>query len=230
MDMESDEEDEESYAPQQRGSVANRRGGYSDDSDDDDGSDVGEGANDLYPLEGKYIDHADKAKLLAMTEVEREAVLADRAAKLEREHLDRQLRNLLKSRNADAAGGGDGGSALRKSGRTKSAPKKNEEVSKRGKLEELRRVREERKAGGGKTAIADEDASKPLLDDDDDGGRMDDSQHEEREITLDDVNRAKIGRTGLAKLCDYPNFEEVVKGMYSYIQIAGLLDLEHQRN
>lgn len=180
-------------------------GSGSDEDDDDD-------VQDLYPLEGKYKDMADKESLLAMTEVDREAVLADRAATLERAHQDRQLRNLLRSRNEGAAATAAG---LRKSARTKSEPKKSAEMTKRGKLDELKRTREERKAGGGQKALADEDASRRMMDDDDEiGGFVEDSYvKEEREIEVTDMNRCLIGRTGFGKLCDYPNFQETVTGM-----------------
>lgn len=178
------------------------------DTSDDEGGEV------LYPLEGKYKDHADKEKLLAMTEIDREAVLADRMAQIERAQQDRHLRNLLKSRTAaDAAA-----ASTRKSTRTKSAPKKSEEATKRGKLDELRRNREERKATGGrKNSFGDEDASRKMKDDDDeeDGAFADDYVvKEERPIELGDVNRCRIGRTGLAKLCDYPGFEETVTDVF----------------
>lgn len=168
-------------------------------------------SSSLYPLEGKYTDGADKARLLSMPELERESILAERTAELEKEHLNRQLKNLMKNRNqADAA------REIRKSGRTKSAPKKTEDMSKRGKLEELRRTREERKAGGART-VAEEDESRRLVDEmdlhGDDDGYGPPRKVEEPEITVRDLNRAKIGRTGLAKLCDMPGFEETLPGI-----------------
>jgi RNA polymerase-associated protein RTF1 len=180
----------------------------------------------LYPLEGKYKDHEDKARLLAMTEIDREAVLAERAAQIEREGQDRHLRNLLKARRA--AVGVDAAASTRKSLRTKSAPKKSEEATKRGKLDELRRNREERKATGRRSSFGEEDASKKMLSEGEED--YDDSQHrpkDERPITLDDVNRCRIGRTALAKYFDYPGFEDVIPDVFVRLTIW---DKETQKN
>lgn len=192
-------------------------------------SDEEDSVQDLYPLEGKYKDQADMQKLLAMEEIDREAVLAERAAQIERAQQDRHLRNLLKSRNAaDKANGlAAGGSSTRRSARTKSMPKKNEETTKRGKLEELKKTREERStraAGSGRLDRGDDDGPKrrSIADEDEEkAGFAEDlyiGSKEEREIQVSDVNRARIGRTGLGKLCDYPGFEEAVRGNYFFVQ------------
>lgn len=189
-------------------------------------SDEEDSVQDLYPLEGKYKDQADMQKLLAMEEIDREAVLAERAAQIERAQQDRHLRNLLKSRNAaDKANGlaTGSGSSTRRSARTKSMPKKNEETTKRGKLDELKKIREERStraAGSGKPDRGDDDGPKrrSLADEDEERpGFAEDlytTKKEQREIQVSDVNRARIGRTGLGKLCDYPGFEDAVRGDY----------------
>ncbi|KAI5805888.1 hypothetical protein EDC01DRAFT_640696 [Geopyxis carbonaria] len=172
----------------------------------------------LYPLEGKYKDQADKERLLAMSELDREAVLGERASTLDQYNFDRQLRIRLKTqKNEDR----EAGESRRTSKRTKSAPKKSEEATKRGKLDELRRTRENRKAVGGKAQYGDEDVSRKMLDDDDEGDFVDDSHiPEEREITLQDINRARIGRTGLAKLADYPGFGDVIPDVFVRVRLA----------
>lgn len=200
-------------------------------------SDEEDCVQNLYPLEGKYKDAADMTKLLAMKEIDREAVLAERAAQIERAQQDRHLRNLLKSRNAaDWANGTApaGGSSTRRSARTKSMPKKNEETTKRGKLDELKKIREERS-----TRAAGSGSGKPDRGGDDDGpkrrNKTDEDEEktgfaeelytakkEQREIQVSDVNRARIGRTGLGKLCDYPGFEDAVRGNYSSFLLSSM--------
>jgi RNA polymerase-associated protein RTF1 len=184
----------------------------------DSGSEDDEREPSLYPLEGKYKDHADKDRLLAMTEIDREAVLAERAAQIEREQQDRHLRNLLKSRNA-ADRRAAAAASTRKSLRTKSAPKKSEEATKRGKLDELRRNREERKATGRRSSFGDEDASKKLLSDGEEDYAEESHPREERPINLDDVNRCRIGRSALAKYFDYPGFEDVIPDIFVRVTI-----------
>lgn len=199
-------------------------GGASSHSERDAPMDLGseseedeDGDQELYPLEGKYRDQADKSRLLAMTEVDREAALAERMAQIEREQQNRHLRNLLKSRNAaDSRAAAAAAAATRKSLRTKSAPKKNEEATKRGKLDELRRNREERKATGRRNSFGDEDASKKMLSDGEEEGAFAEEFYVkgERQIELDDANRCRIGRTALGKLCDYPGFDDVVADIF----------------
>ena len=178
---------------------------------------------ELYPLEGKYKDQIDKSRLLAMTEIDREAVLAERMAHIEREQQNRHLRNLLKSRNAadSRAAAAAAAAATRKSLRTKSAPKKTEEATKRGKLDELRRTREERKATGRQNSFGDEDASRRMLSDGEeaDGFADDYVRPDERPIELDDVNRCRIGRTALGKLCDYPGFDQVAPDVFVRVSL-----------
>lgn len=178
---------------------------------------------ELYPLEGKYKDQADKLRLLAMTEIDREAVLAERMAHIEREQQNRHLRNLLKSRNAadSRAAAAAAAAATRKSLRTKSAPKKTEEATKRGKLDELRRTREERKATGRRSSFGDEDASRRMLSDGEEAeGFADDYvPQDERPIELDDANRCRIGRTALGKLCDYPGFDQVAPDIFVRVSL-----------
>ncbi|KAF8461902.1 hypothetical protein BDZ91DRAFT_772767 [Kalaharituber pfeilii] len=226
---EEDEDEDERPAPTR--STNNNTYASSSESSDD------EGIFELYPYEGTYKDAADKAKLMAMSEVEREAVLAERATEIERAVQDRHLRTLLRSqsRNAAAAGkesgagsgrggntsGGEsgGGSITRRSTRTQTMPQTKKLDSKKGKLDEMKRAREERSTRKDKPSSTGDDELRKkssIADDDDDDDRVEyandlyEAKKEEREIELHDVNRARIGRTGFTKLCDYPGFEEAV--------------------
>lgn len=182
----------------------------SDDDEEDDAAPL------AYPLEGKYKDHADKQQLLAMTEVEREEILAERQAEMDRLQQDRHLRNLLKQKEKD------NGVVVstRTSARVKSKPKSNAQAIRGGKLDEIKRDREERKrnkVGPSSRGDGNEDSGRrrSLLSDDDEEGdkiRSAEERKEEREITLQDMNRLKIGRKDFAKLCDYPRFEECTQG------------------
>ncbi|KAF8420825.1 hypothetical protein EV426DRAFT_537104 [Tirmania nivea] len=216
-------EEEEEERPAATRSTNNRYASSSEDSDDD-------GIFELYPYEGTYKDAADKAKLMAMPEIEREAALADRATEIERAQQDRHLRTLLRSQSRAAAGNGAGntsgaesagGGITRRSTRTQTMPQAKKHDSKKGKLDEMKRAREERSTRKDKpssTGDDDERARKrsTTADGDDDDGRVEyandlyEVKKEEREIDVQDVNRARIGRTGFAKLCDYPGFEEAV--------------------
>ncbi|KAJ6562484.1 hypothetical protein B0H19DRAFT_1144701 [Mycena capillaripes] len=63
------------------------------DSDDEPESEEGDDSEELYPLEGKYVDEEDRAALLAKTEIEREEILTARLDEVERirdrKHVDK---------------------------------------------------------------------------------------------------------------------------------------------
>ncbi|KAJ6491441.1 hypothetical protein C8R47DRAFT_1122779 [Mycena vitilis] len=63
------------------------------DSDNEPESEEGDDSEELYPLEGKYLDEEDRANLLAKTEIEREEILATRLDEIERirdrKHVDK---------------------------------------------------------------------------------------------------------------------------------------------
>ncbi|KAJ7321975.1 hypothetical protein DFH08DRAFT_889034 [Mycena albidolilacea] len=88
------------------------------DSDNEPESEEGDGDEELYPLEGKYIDEQDRADLLAKTEIEREEILTARLDEVERirdrKHVDKlraqQLAGVaaVESGQQHQNGGGDG--------------------------------------------------------------------------------------------------------------------------
>ena len=65
-----------------------------------------------FPVENKFTSQKDKRHVMSLPEIEREAILADRAAQYERKALDIRLRRMLESR-AEAEGKG---STKRKAG------------------------------------------------------------------------------------------------------------------
>src|SRR5271168_4350733 len=73
-----------------------------DESDSD--SDVGQAnvyeEGDRFPLEGKFMNASDKAEIMAMPEIKREELLAERAQQVERDRQNRALRQLLNAREA----------------------------------------------------------------------------------------------------------------------------------
>ena len=54
----------------------------------------------LYPIDNKFSSEKDKAEIMALAEVEREAILAERAQELERKQQDQILRRLLQGYQA----------------------------------------------------------------------------------------------------------------------------------
>ena len=174
---------------------------------------------------------------MAMSEVEREAVLAERATEIERAMQDRHLRTLLRSQSRTAAAAGNvsgnisggesgGGGVTRRSTRTQTMPQAKKLDSKKGKLDEMKRAREERSTRKDKPSTTGEDDNqrkKSIVDEENEDDHVEyanelyEVKKEEREIDVHDVNKARIGRSGFMKLCDYPGFEEAVIGIASFL-------------
>src|SRR5271168_571703 len=57
---------------------------------------------DRFPVEGKFMSSADKAEIMAMPEIKREELLAERAQEVERDRQNRALRQLLNAREAES--------------------------------------------------------------------------------------------------------------------------------
>lgn len=197
MEEETDEEGEE-FEEYRR--ADSDRGDPGSESEDDD-------FTHPYPLEGKYKDAADKARILAMSEIEREKELAERAIIVENQQQDRELRNMLKNRDRDAktshaATGGE----TRRSTRAKELPH-TKNATKLGQLAEIKKSREDK--GSSKRGHGDSDAPK-LLDIMDAEAENEEprKRHDDREVTVEDINKARMGRTAFHKLADYPKFQE----------------------
>jgi RNA polymerase-associated protein RTF1 len=209
------------------------------DSDDDEGVSFADEV-DRYPLEGKFINAADKAEIMAMSEIKREEILADRAQEVERDKQSRALKQLLAARGATEK---------------KAAKKRKAEE-----LEDSQRKtsRQRTKLGGGKVGESSSgiDSLKRARAEKDDRQRrrqedrernvdrkdrdFDDYQddQEESEVEWDDRKRSesppakslpaeyedflrcKVGRREFAEYCFYPGFEEAFTGLYVRIAIG----------
>lgn len=57
--------------------------------------------SEMYPLEGKFLNTTDRAEILALPEIKREEILAERASEVEKDRQNRTLRQLLKNRETE---------------------------------------------------------------------------------------------------------------------------------
>ncbi|KAG9245279.1 RNA polymerase II transcription elongation factor-like protein Rtf1p [Calycina marina] len=57
-------------------------------------------AGERYPLEGKFVNGRDKSEIMAMPEIKREELLAERAAEMDTDRQNEKLRQILKSRES----------------------------------------------------------------------------------------------------------------------------------
>ncbi|MCJ1311873.1 hypothetical protein MMC25_005546 [Agyrium rufum] len=199
----------------------------------------------LYPVENKFKSEKDRAEIMALPEVQREAILAERAAEIDRKQQDQTLRRLLqnyqdkdKKRKADAA---DINETHRKSSRQKTTlggrkvgetsdaieayKRKREE---KGALTEQRRregeERKDRRQRGEVDEVSEPDADGESEVEWDDGKakgrRRSPSPKEQLPAELRDYNRVRVGRDNFAKICFTPGFEEKVKSCFVRINIG----------
>ena len=197
----------------------------------------GEKSGTIFPVDNQFHSEEDKAKILALPEVEREEILAERA-----HILDRQRQNaLLLQKYENRQDGGKTSSRKRQAeaadlegGRKSTRQRKNLGGRKVGEVsssleayKEQRAKRGERKAApierrsGRSDSLSDFDAEGESDIDLDSGKPKQDfkSQYEEP-ADLVDFNRIHIGRVQFAKYCFYPTFEAAVKDCYVRVALG----------
>lgn len=180
----------------------------------------------LYPIEGRFRSEADRADIMAMTEIEREEILAERAAEIQRRAQDQQLKRLLTSqRDSDArkrkAGAADLDDGQRKSSRPKTkASDKIEAYKRQRELKGAQRARgEERRLKGAQSSseeggYSDDDASGESEVEWDDRRKASPVRKDEPPPEIEDFERIRVGRSQFAKHLFDPTFEDSVRGCY----------------
>lgn len=187
-----------------------------------------------YPLEGVYLDSADRAHIQSLPEIQREEILAERAAENTKRQQDLQLKKALAATQAAAskhqkrkaaAADLDDDAGQRKSSRAK--------VEKRSVLDDYKKAREAR--GADRTSRLDprrdrdrkrrSRSASSASDRDADGESEVEwapelSRRDEPAAELKDFERCRVGRTNFAKVCFYPNFEETMKGCFARVSIG----------
>ncbi|RYP73037.1 hypothetical protein DL769_004312 [Monosporascus sp. CRB-8-3] len=250
-----DSDEEEEGEASSVGSPASQQSAPMDESDSD--NDVsqlnnsnGKMADDegtSYPVDGIYASEAEKEEILAMPELEREQLLAERQQEVDRQRQNTLLRALLKNREDDAqsvkkrkASAAELDDTQRKTSRqrTKVGGSKVGETSagietlRRARAEKndrLRRREEDRERHKDKS-ISFARSSSDRGDDSDvewtGTGRNRASKSrtpEVKEIPLADLRdfeRIRLGRSRFREVCFYPGFEETITGCYARISIG----------
>ena len=211
---------------------------------------------DRYPLEGKFVNSVDKAEIMAMPEIKREELLAERAQDIERDRQNRALRQLLSAREAESrkldkkrkAGAADLDENQRKTSRqrTKLGGGKVGEASTG--IDSLKRARAEktdrqRRRDEDKERNKDRRATQEDYSDADAEGESevewDNSKSKNKKAStpdyrnaepagLHDIERVRVGRTRFAMVCFYPGFDEAITGCYVRISVG--VDKESGQN
>ncbi|RPD61736.1 plus-3-domain-containing protein [Lentinus tigrinus ALCF2SS1-7] len=189
-----------------------------------------EGANSHpYPLEGKFLNEADRADLMSKPEIEREAILAARQEEMQRFKDKHQLESMLKLRNGR---GGDEtvSRAAKRQHAVRGATK--EKSRKLDELKAKRKAKDEKKRTRGDSPKRDRSSSPMDMETDDgeeeDGQFTKDDEEEERDrklfsklapeeeptTTIEDLSSCRLTRIDVSKHCMKPWFEEYVKGAW----------------
>jgi hypothetical protein len=188
----------------------------------------------MYPLENKFMSATDKAHILSLPEIERESILAERAAESLKRDQDVQLRRALAAtqaavskhkRKAAAAELDDDGIGVRKSRREKA------EKTGRSALDDYKKAREAK--GAERTGRLDvkpgkrRDSRSPASASDRDADGESEVEwaaetvrREEPTADLKDFERCRVGRSNFAKVCFYPNFETTMRGCFCRVSIG----------
>ncbi|KAH0600923.1 hypothetical protein MHUMG1_01923 [Metarhizium humberi] len=226
----SEEEGEASSAPSSPNSLESAPMDESDSDAEPAPRVGGTDEDDKYPVDGKFTSEAERAEIMAMREVDRERILAERMDEVERQRQRRRLRqmieeterrNVKKKRSADTAELEEG---QRKASRQRTG-KGNESA-----MDTLRRARAE-KAKRKEDKTRGRDYS-PARRDSDEGESGDDfsrarsrtpEKEEEKEAPpaeLKDFERVRLGRNEFAQVCFTPGFESAITGCYIRIALG----------
>ncbi|KAI0356964.1 plus-3-domain-containing protein [Trametes cingulata] len=179
-----------------------------------------------YPLEGKYIDEADRARLMEMSEIDREAILAQRQEEMQRYTDKRQLDHLLKLQSGRGSADESVSKAAKRQHAVRGATK--EKSRKLDELKAKRKAKDEKKRTRTNSPKRDRSSSPMDMEtseDEEDGQITKYDEEEERDrklygksnpddepITLEDLERCRITRNQIAKFCMAPWFDDYIKG------------------
>lgn len=196
--------------------------GGSDDEADAPGSPEEEGP--MFPVEGKFHSEQDRRDILALPEIQREEILAERAAEVLKRQQDLQLKKALANaqatankhkRKAAAADLEDGG--LRRGSKKKSA------------LDDYKAARQARgtdrtsrfdRTSDQKDERSPSSASERDADGESEVEWAETTAKSEPPADLKDFERCRVGRSVFAKICFNPGFEETIKGCFARISIG----------
>ncbi|KAF8501300.1 hypothetical protein JB92DRAFT_3124151 [Gautieria morchelliformis] len=189
-----------------------RKADVKDKSDSDMEPESEEDDSNPYPLDGKYVDEADRARLLQMPEIEREGLLATRQEELQRRQDKLNLDHMLKVQSGNVDSEHVSQAAKRKHavrGATKEKTRKLDEIKAKRKAKE-ERVRTHKEKTSSPSQRRRSMSSEPELSDVTD---------EEGEINKEEEERKFKESVGTPKLDNTPTREQFEKLRVSRQQI-----------
>lgn len=200
-----------------------------DESDSDRDDDVPERTADVpYPLEGKYIDEADKRRIMGMSQLEREEILGQRAEETSRAQFQAELNRRAAMENSRKRKADSEEADERKNSRPKVQPRKNEklEAYKRARDErgQQRQRQDDRRNGRRRSSSGDRKSGSDIDADGESDVEWDDrpaeKPREELPATLRDFESVRVGRGFFSEVCFYPGFEEAMTGTFGRVGVG----------
>lgn len=183
--------------------------------------------NTPYPLEGKYIDEADKRRIMGLSQLEREEILGNRAEESQRAKFQAELHKRAAQDNSRKRKADSDDDDERRSSRPKVQPRKNEklEAYKRARDErgQQRQRQDDRRNGRRRSSSADRDGSDIDADGESDvewDDRPAEKPREEQPATLRDFDSVRVGRGFFSEVCFYPGFEDAMVGTFGRIGVG----------
>jgi hypothetical protein len=180
-----------------------------------------------YPLEGKYIDEADKRRIMGMSQLDREEILGQRAEEMSRANFTAELARRAANLHND-----------RKRKVDSEEPEENRRPKVKArvndKLEEYKRNREQRgqqrdrdndrRDRRRRSSSADRDGASDIDADGESDVEWDDrapaKAREELPAVLRDFESVRVGRGFFSEVCFYPGFEDAVTGTFGRVGVG----------
>ncbi|KAL5118843.1 RNA polymerase-associated protein rtf1 [Pleosporales sp. CAS-2024a] len=202
-----------------------------DESDSDGDDDVPERSADVpYPLDGKYIDEADKRHIMGMSQLEREEILGQRAEEAQRAQFRADLARRAaqennRKRKADSEEPDD---AMHKSNRPKVQPRKNDKLEaykrEREQRGQQRQRQDDRRNGRGRSSSGDRGAGSDVDADGDSDVEWDERPaekvREQQPATVRDFEAVRVGRGFFSEVCFHPGFEDAMTGTFARLGVG----------
>ncbi|KAL2758245.1 hypothetical protein ACRALDRAFT_1061463, partial [Sodiomyces alcalophilus JCM 7366] len=240
-DYDSEEEEGEAYAmPGSPNSIGSAAMDESDSEAEEPRASTEPDETEKYPIDGMFVSIEEKEHVMSLREVERESLLADRSAEIERQRQNRMLRQLvtkqeneekkmkLKKRTADAAELDDD---YRKSARSRTDTKTGAAIDslRRARAEKNDRAlaREERSRQDRRSPRTDRRSSSRSVSRDSYDRRRGSESPERpsppRELPppgIRDFERIRVGRSRFAQYCFNPGFDDAITGCYVRVSLG----------
>ncbi|EJD51871.1 plus-3-domain-containing protein [Auricularia subglabra TFB-10046 SS5] len=178
-----------------------------------------------YPLEGKYIDESDRAKLLDLPEIEREEILAQRQEEMQRWRDRQALDKLVKSQSGQAVDDDDSASKRKPGAREKLDKYKAERKAK----EERRQAMRDRPGSPSSSRKAhaqsdsssdDEEGQYSRVEEENDRFDKQFGRDKEPPVGIADLRKIQVTRSMIGKYIERPWFEKLIAGAWVRIMVG----------